>query len=112
MEGHSIEVIELKTNGRNLIREWHKKLDVSQKMEVDARLKNVKRGNLGIHRNLEYGMGELKFSSGLRIYFGWEGTKMILLICGGKKSGGKRGQSQDIEQAQKIWIAFTKIKKG
>ena len=68
-----ISICELKVNGKSLYTKWLKALDRSRQQEVDARMERVKVGSLGLHRNLRYGIVELKFDSGLRIYGGWDG---------------------------------------
>lgn len=99
-----IEIEELKINGKSLFSEGLKQRERHERAVIRARLERVKRGNLGHHRNLRYGVLELKFDNGFRIYGGWQGHKLLLLIlCGSKKQ-----QSEDIEVAQRIWVTYTK----
>lgn len=44
----------------------------------------------------------LDFGSGYRIYIGQEGTKVIILLCGGDKST----QKGDIEIAKQYWADY------
>lgn len=39
---------------------------------------------------------------GYRVYFGQDGDRVILLLCGGDKSG----QTQDIEEARTLWAEY------
>lgn len=87
---------------------WLSKLDKSIQVQVRTRLERVKCGNLGLHRNLKYGILELKFDSGLRVYGGWDGKVLLLLIVG----GDKRSQDTDIELAEEIWLSYTKGKES
>jgi len=104
--GKSVALAELKINGKSLFTQWLNKLSKTQQQEVDARLERVRAGNLGLHRNFRHGIIELKLVSGLRIYGGWEGEILFLLILG----GDKKGQQADIDLAEEIWISYTKSK--
>ena len=99
-----IQIIELKVNGRNRFREWLSELTCIQRAIVEERLERVRFGNLGQYRDLRGGLFELKFGSGLRVYYGLEGKTMVLLICGGDKGS----QVRDIETARAIWSAYRK----
>jgi len=50
---------------------------------------------------LGQGVHELRlfFGAGYRIYFGEDGDKIVVILCGGDKSS----QSKDIEFAQNCW---------
>lgn len=48
---------------------------------------------------------ELKFKSGLRVYYALDGKKLILLLNGGGKNT-KRDQSNDIDQANQIYQEY------
>ncbi|NOQ77609.1 MAG: type II toxin-antitoxin system RelE/ParE family toxin [Methylococcaceae bacterium] len=65
---------------------------------IRIRLDRVARGNLGDYKLLSNGLYELRFTigSGYRIYFGRDGERIILLLCGGDKST----QTKDIEHAR------------
>lgn len=106
MEGYNIEITELKINGKSLFAKWYGKLDRSLQVEVDVRMERIKHGNLGVHRNLPSGIIEIKFASGLRVYGGWEGKSLLLLIIGGTK----RNQSSDIDYSKEIWLSYTKTR--
>lgn len=96
------QIKELTVNGKNLFREWLSNLDVISQVEVDVRIERVKKGNWGDWRYLGGGVSELKFRSGLRIYFGKEGSTLILIINGGTK----QRQYRDISEAKEIWKAY------
>lgn len=74
---------------------WFNTLDNSPKAEILKRLQKVERGLYGKIRTLKQGLIELKFESGLRVYFVENGDKIIILLCG----GGKNKQSKDIAKA-------------
>ena len=65
---------------------------------IYARLKRLKDGHYGTHRNLKGGILELKFNNGLRIYGAKLGLTIIILCAGGKTT--KKEQDRDIEKAR------------
>ena len=69
--------------------------------KIRARLDRVEEGNLGDYKSVGEGVFELRidYGSGYRIYFGQEGSRIIILLCGGDKST----QAQDIRKAQEYW---------
>lgn len=88
--------------GKEPYREWFLKLDNSQKVKIIARLKRVEWGNYGVSKNLSGGISELKFDSGLRVYFAELEKVIVLLLLG----GGKQRQSDDIQQAQEYFSDY------
>lgn len=90
--------------GKSPFLEWYNALDNSPKTMVVKRLQKVERGLYGKTRNLKQGLIELKFESGLRIYFVEDGNKIVILLCG----GGKDNQSKDIKKAYEYIDDLTK----
>ena len=84
---------------------WYKRLDMTQKTQVDVRLTRILvDNNFGIFRKLGT-VFELKFKSGLRVYYAFDGNKLILLLnCGSKNT--KRDQSNDMDQAKQIFLEY------
>jgi len=68
---------------------------------VKERLDRVTLGNLGDHKFIAQGVFELRFAfgAGCRIYYGEDGNKIILLLCG----GNKLTQKKDIKKAIIYW---------
>jgi putative addiction module killer protein len=95
-------------NGRSPFRDWFDRLETADKIRVDARIGRFREGNLGDHRSVAKGVYEarLHFGPGYRIYFGREGSALILLLAGGDKSSQKR----DILRARWLWIGYRKEK--
>jgi putative addiction module killer protein len=60
-------------------------------------------------RSVGSGVAEYKidFGPGYRIYFGIDGDKLIILLCG----GDKKTQRKDIEKAKKYWQDYKDRKK-
>ncbi len=67
-------------------------------LKLEQGLTELKRVILGDHKSVGEGVFELRIDcgSGYRIYFGQEGSTIIILLCGGDKST----QAQDIRKAQ------------
>ncbi|MCX6598504.1 MAG: type II toxin-antitoxin system RelE/ParE family toxin [Acidobacteria bacterium] len=75
---------------------------------VAARLARVRLGLMGDHKAVGGGVSELRidFGPGLRIYFGRDGAKVIILLAG----GSKRSQAKDIARAQALWKEYLNAK--
>ncbi|MTJ07528.1 MULTISPECIES: type II toxin-antitoxin system RelE/ParE family toxin [unclassified Anabaena] len=92
----------LKVDGTNPFDNWFDFLrDRRAKAKIRARLDRVEDGNLGDCKSVGEGVFELRidYGPGYRIYFGQEGSKIILLLCGGDKNT----QIQDIRKAKEYW---------
>lgn len=46
------------------------------------------------------------FGPGYRVYFGEDGPRIVVLLCGGDKSS----QSKDIENAKSFWADYLNTK--
>ena len=93
--------------GVNPFRKWLKKLDSSVQARVQARILRAETGNLGDHKSVGDGVCEfrLDFGKGCRIYYGMDGTSIILLLIGGNK-GTQRG---DIRRAKDYWRQYREV---
>ena len=101
-----IKKLELQ-NGLVPFDEWFDSLrDLRMQAAVDARLTRVRAGNFGDCKSAGGGVFELRisFGPGLRVYYGMQGQKIIVLLGG----GDKHGQRRDIRRAQQLWQHFTK----
>jgi putative addiction module killer protein len=78
---------------------------MTQKTLVDVRLTRILIDqNLGVFKKIG-NIFELKFKSGIRVYYGLEENKLVLLLNGGSKNT-KREQSNDIQQAKDIYKEY------
>lgn len=68
---------------------------------MDIRIARLRLGNLGDSKSVGQGVYELRvhFGPGYRIYYGLDGEKLVLLLCG----GDKKTQKKDIEKAKAFW---------
>jgi putative addiction module killer protein len=97
------ELFEYETEeGKCPFRAWLEDLrDVTARALIRKRLNRIRLGNMGDRKSLGDGVSELRidFGPGYRVYFGEDGPRIVVLLCGGDKGS----QSRDIEQAKKYW---------
>ncbi len=101
-----IKKLELQ-NGLVPFDEWFDALhDRKMQAAVDARLTRVRAGNFGDCKSVGGGMFELRIAlgPGLRVYYGLQGQRVVILLGGGDKST----QASDIRRARQLWQQFTK----
>lgn len=69
-----------------------------------ARLNRIRLGNFGDCKSVGGGVEEMRIDlgPGYRIYYGREGSLVVVLLCG----GNKRTQAKDIVRAQKHWKEY------
>lgn len=106
MQERQIQIYE-QVDGKCPFEEWiHGLKDKKAKAVVFQRIDRVRLGNFGDCRSLRRGVYELKISwgPGLRVYFGFEGLQIVLLLCGGDKGS----QAKDICRAHQLWEEFQK----
>lgn len=75
---------------------------------VRARLNRIRLGNFGDCKPIGGGVEELRidFGPGYRVYYGREGSLVVILLCGGSKGT----QTGDIQKAQKYWKEYVDAK--
>jgi len=89
-------------DGRRPFAEWLGSLkDQRGRRAIKSRLDRVELGNFGDCRSLGGGLNELRvhFGPGYRVYYGQEGQRIVLLLCGGDKTT----QDKDIAKARAYW---------
>jgi putative addiction module killer protein len=113
--GGSLEAVErelvifLDRNGKAPFEVWLIGLkDVQGRAIIRKRLNRVRLGNLGDAKSVGSGLMELRidFGPGYRVYFGEDGPRIVVLLCGGDKSS----QSKDIENAKEFWTEYLNTK--
>ena len=89
---------------------WFKSLNAIAAAKVAIALTRMEQGNLSKAKGVGGGVLEYKidFGPGYRIYFGKDGTHLVILINGGTK----KRQEQDIAEAQRCWIDYKRRKKN
>jgi putative addiction module killer protein len=86
------------TNWLNSIR------DARTIARILRRLDRVEAGSFGDFSPVGDGVYELRFffGAGYRVYFAFVGATVVLLLCGGDKSG----QAKDISRAKEYWRRY------
>lgn len=90
--------------------EWMNNLrDAMGRKRIFTRIDRLAHGNYGDCESVGEGVKELRmfFGSGYRVYFGEQGSKLVVLLSGGDKST----QTQDIKQAKLYWKEYLKHEK-
>jgi putative addiction module killer protein len=107
MQPHKYEIhIYVTESGKTPFKDWRDSLDKKLRAIVSGRIERVRAGLFGDCKSLGGGVFELriKFGPGIRVYFGVEDNKIILLLCGGDKST----QTRDIAKAKEYWKDWEK----
>ena len=89
-------------DGKAPFREWYMGLRQQEaKAIISQRLDRISLGLMGDWKSLQDGVFELRvnYGPGYRVYFGQDGQKLVLLLCG----GDKKTQDRDIKTAKKYW---------
>ena len=104
---HLLEYLDEK--GRSLFESWFKKINAQAAAKITTALVRLEGGNTSNVKSLGSGVHELKidFGPGYRVYFGYDGPKVVILLSGGTK----KRQDKDIETAKKRWADYKARKK-
>ena len=103
MKGTANTVLEYTDEfGKSPYNEWLGGLkDETTKRKIIRQVEKMRHGLLGNARPVGGGVSELRihFGPGYRVYYGKQGNRIYLLLCGGDKSTQRR----DIEKAKSCW---------
>lgn len=89
--------------------DWFQNLPVTQAEKVQDAVVRMEHGNLGKTKPVGEGVIERKLvNPALRLYFGRDGDRLIILLCG----GGKKRQDADIAYAKRLWAEYKERKKA
>ena len=100
----------LDRSGSGPFETWFKRINAQAAAKVTTALVRLEGGNTSNTKSLGGGLFELKidFGPGYRVYYGYDGTKIVILLAGGTK----KRQNKDIETAKKRWTEYiTRTKK-
>lgn len=110
MPESNVEVQEfVDENGISPFEKWFNGLNAQAAAKITANLVRMASGNFSNSKRISGGVYECRidFGPGYRVYFGKDGTKIIILLGGGTK----KKQSVDIQKAYELWKEYKKRKK-
>jgi putative addiction module killer protein len=102
-------VVYVTKEGKAPFDDWFNKLGTAAALKVRTTLARIETGNLGDVKPVGQGVSErrIPFGPGYRVYFGQDGDRLVILLCGGTK----KRQSKDIEQAKTFWDEYKNRKR-
>jgi putative addiction module killer protein len=104
-----IRIEEYVADGISPFQRWFDDLDAQEAAFVITAIERLGEGNTSNVKSIGEGAAELKINRGpgYRIYFGWDGKTLVILLGGGTK----RRQQNDIEAALRRWRDYKKRKR-
>jgi len=96
--------------GRSPFGAWFEALDAAAAAKINTALTRLEIGNTSNVRGVGAGVFELKvdFGPGYRVYFGKDGSEIVILLGGGTK----KRQDRDINTARARWQDYKGRKKA
>jgi putative addiction module killer protein len=100
----------LGSDGHNLFGDWFDRLNSDAARRVTTALYRVGLGNFSNVKGVGAGVFECRidFGPGYRVYFGKDGERIVILLCGGTK----KRQQDDIELAAECWQDYMRGKRS
>lgn len=105
-----MQIVEyLDDKGHSPFGSWFANINAHAAVKVTTALVRLEGGNTSNVNRIGGGIHEIKidFGPGYRVYFGLDGSEIVILLAG----GSKKRQDKDIETAQKRWAGFKARKK-
>lgn len=109
MPTHGRKVLHYLVGDRDLFGEWLEGLkDTVGRAVILKRIDRIEEGNFGDRRSVGGGVREIRIhhGPGYRVYYGEDGPRIVLLLCGGDKGT----QTKDICRARKLWAEYRRTK--
>lgn len=106
-----VELLEFQTeDGKSPFGQWFAALDAQAAAKVTVALTRMGLGNFSNVESVGSGVSEYKidWGPGYRIYFGKDGDRIVILLCGGTK----KRQSSDIAKAKNHWADYKRRKRS
>jgi putative addiction module killer protein len=94
--------------GREPFNAWFDELDAQAAAKVRHAIAQLEAGNMSEVKPVGGGVSErrIHWGKGLRVYFGQDGQKIIILLGGGTKAS----QARDIRRAGECWADYKQRK--
>lgn len=98
----------IERGGQSPFADWFDGLSQDAAAKVAVALKRMEQGNLSNAKSVGEGVLEyrINFGPGYRVYFGYDGKTIVILLAGGTK----RRQQRDIMAAKERWTDYKKRK--
>ncbi|WP_197910383.1 type II toxin-antitoxin system RelE/ParE family toxin [Desulfosarcina ovata] len=95
--------------GRKPFANFFNRVNGAAAVKITAAITRLRAGNKGDSKSVGKGVSELRihWGPGYRIYYGWDGIRLIILLSGGAKGS----QSTDIKKAQTYWADYKRRKR-
>ncbi|UPJ69611.1 type II toxin-antitoxin system RelE/ParE family toxin [Bradyrhizobium sp. 191] len=105
-----MEIAEYRIGDRSPFRDWHDGLDAQAAAAVSVAIGRLADGNTSNVKPIGEGAAELKINRGpgYRVYFGWDGSLLVILLGGGTK----QKQQTDISVALRRWRDYKARKRS
>ncbi|WP_028137467.1 type II toxin-antitoxin system RelE/ParE family toxin [Bradyrhizobium japonicum] len=105
-----LEIAEYRIGDRSPFRDWHDGLDAQAAAAVSVAIGRLADGNTSNVKPIGEGAAELKINRGpgYRVYFGWDGSVLVILLGGGTK----HRQQTDISVALRRWRDYKARKRN
>ena len=99
-------------SGRRPFERFFNRISGMAAVKITAAISRLRAGNKGDSKSVGKGVSELRINwgPGYRLYYSWDGDKLVILLSGGAKKSRKK-QSADIAQAQSYWADYKKRKR-
>ena len=104
---HLVEYLD--DRGRSPFGSWFNKVNAQAAAKVTTALVRLEGGNTSNVKSVGHGVYEIRidFGPGYRVYFGYDGHKLVILLAGGTK----KRQDNDIRSAKRRWADYIDRKK-
>ena len=99
-----IRIEEFIFDDRSPFRDWLERLDPQARVMIAVAIERLADGNTSNVKSIGEGAAELKINRGpgYRVYFGWHGKLLVILLGGGTK----QRQKIDIDAALRRWREY------
>jgi putative addiction module killer protein len=100
-----IAIVEcLDAQGGSPFKDWFDALDSQAAMIVTVAVERLADGNTSRVKSIGEGAAEIRIDRGpgYRVYFGWDGKTLVVLLGGGTK----RRQQRDIAETLTLWRLY------
>ena len=98
--------------GKSPFAKFFKKVNSQAAVKITSALTRLGAGTTADSKSVGKGVSEIRINwgPGYRIYYGWDGDTLIVLLSGGAKRT-KKLQSADIVKAQGFWADYKSRKR-